>query len=42
MIIFGFVMLAVQGLVFSGPPPPSDKAVAMIALVSYFVFAGVV
>lgn len=41
MIIFGFVMLAIQALVFFGPPPPSDKAVAVIALVSYFVFAGV-
>jgi hypothetical protein len=41
MIIFGFVMLAVQALVFFGPPPSSDKAAAVIALVSYFVFAGV-
>lgn len=41
MIIFGVVMLAVQFSVFFGPPPPSDKAVAMMALVSYFAFAGV-
>jgi hypothetical protein len=41
MVIFGFVMVAVQGLVFFGPPPPSDKAVALTAFVSYFVFAGV-
>lgn len=41
MMIFGLVMLAVQALVFFGPPPPSDKAVAVMALVSYFVFAGI-
>ena len=41
MIIFGLVMLAVQFSVFFGPPPPSDKAVAMMALVSYVVFTGV-
>jgi len=38
MIIFGFVMLAVQFSVFFGPPPPSDKAVATMALFSYVVF----
>jgi len=38
MIIFGFVMLAVQFSVFFGPPPPSDKAVAIMALFSYVVF----
>ena len=41
MIIFGVVMLAVQSSVFFGPPPPSPQAVAVMALVSYFVFAGV-
>jgi hypothetical protein len=41
MVIFGFVMLAVQSLVFFGPPPSSDKAAAVTALGSYFVFAGV-
>ena len=41
MVIFGIIMLAVQGFVFFGPPPSSVKAAAVIALVSYFVFAGV-
>ena len=41
MIIFGVIMLSVQSSVFFGPPPPSDNAVAVMALVSYFVFAGV-
>ena len=39
-VIFGFIMLAIQAYVFFGPPPVSDKAAAMTALVSYFVFAG--
>lgn len=39
MILFGLVMLFVQGSVFFGPPPPSDKAVAVMALSSYVVFA---
>ncbi len=41
MVIFGLIMVAVQSLVFFGPPPRSDKAAAITALVSYFVFAGV-
>jgi len=41
MIIFGIVMLAVQASVFFGPPPPSGKAVAAMALFSYLAFAGV-
>lgn len=41
MVIFGLVMVAVQSLVFFGPPLSSDKAAAVTALVSYFVFAGV-
>lgn len=41
MVIFGVIMLAVQFSVFFGPPPSSDKAVAVMALVSYFMFAGV-
>jgi hypothetical protein len=41
MVIFGFVMLAVQSFVFFGPPPPSDRAAAITALGSYLVFAGV-
>jgi hypothetical protein len=41
MVIFGFVMLAVQSIVFFGPPPSSDKAAAMTALFFYSVFAGI-
>jgi hypothetical protein len=40
MVVFGFAMLGVQSIVFFGPPPSSDKAVALTALGSYFVFAG--
>ena len=42
MILFGVVMVAMQGVVFFGPPPPSDKAIAVTALASYFGFAAVV
>lgn len=41
MLIFGFIMLAIQAVVFFGPPPPSDHAAAGGALFSYFAFAGV-
>src|SRR6266700_432090 len=41
MWIFGIAMLSVQSTVFFGPPPPSDKAAAIMALVAYGVFAGV-
>ena len=41
MPIFGFIMLAVQGSAFVGPPPPSDQAVAITAFFSYLVFASV-
>jgi len=41
MVIFSIVMLFVQGIVFFGPPPASEKAAAIIALGSYAVFAGV-
>ncbi|MGQ0702374.1 MAG: hypothetical protein ACT4PM_04485 [Gemmatimonadales bacterium] len=40
-VIFGFVMLGIQVLVFFGPPPPSPKAAAVTALVAYLLFAGV-
>jgi hypothetical protein len=42
IVIFGFVMLTVQAYVFFGPPPTSDKAAAVTALISYFAFAGTV
>jgi hypothetical protein len=41
MVAFGIVMLGIQSLVFFGPPPPSEKAPAVMALASYFVFAWV-
>jgi hypothetical protein len=41
MIIFACIMLAVQGLVFFGPPPSSDKAAAGMALIGYVTFGGV-
>jgi len=41
IVIFGFVMLAVQAFVFFGPPPTSDRAAAVTALVLYFAFAGI-
>jgi uncharacterized protein YqfA (UPF0365 family) len=42
MVIFGLVMLAIQAYVFFGPPPVSDHAAALTALVSYAVFAAVI
>jgi hypothetical protein len=39
--VFGLLMLAIQGYVFFGPPPASPAALALTALVSYFVFAAV-
>jgi hypothetical protein len=39
MVIFGFVMLAIQAYIFFGPPPASDKSAAMTALVVYGAFA---
>lgn len=41
MTVFGVVMLAIQSSVFFGPPPDSDKALAVTALVSYAAFAAV-
>jgi hypothetical protein len=41
MLIFGVGMFAVQAYVFFGPPPTSDKAAAITALVSYLAFAGI-
>ena len=32
-------MLAIQAYIFFGPPPVSDKAAAVTALVSYALFA---
>ena len=41
MVIFGLAMLAVQGIVFFGPPPASDRTAAVSALLCYSVFVGV-
>jgi len=41
-VIFGIGMLAIQAYVFFGPPPASDKAAAVTALVSYVVFAAII
>ena len=41
MVIFGVLMLGIQSYVFFGPPPSSDKAAAVTALASYFIFAAV-
>jgi len=42
MVVFGVVMLGVQAYVFFGPPPVSDNAAALTALISYGVFAAAV
>jgi hypothetical protein len=42
LLIFGVVMLAIQVYVFFGPPPPSDRAAAMTALLAYAIFAAFV
>jgi hypothetical protein len=41
LVVFGILMLAVQGLVFFGPPPASGAAIASTAIVAYVVFAAV-
>ncbi len=41
MLAFAFLMLPIQGFVFFGSPPASDKAAAITALGSYAVFAAV-
>ncbi len=38
-LVFGALMLAIQGYVFFGPPPASDRAAASTALIAYAVFA---
>ena len=42
MAVFGMIMLAIQAYIFFGPPPASDKAAAVTALVAYAVFAVVI
>ena len=40
-VVFGLAMLVIQASVFFGPPPPSDKAVAVMGLASYLMFAAI-
>lgn len=42
LIAFGLLMLGVQAAVFFGPPPPSDRGAAVMALASYAVFAAII
>jgi hypothetical protein len=39
LVVFAILMLAVQALVFFGPPPASGAAIASTAIVSYLAFA---
>jgi len=38
-LLFGLIMLGVQAYIFFGPPPASDKAIAVTALLAYVLFA---
>lgn len=40
--VFGLIMLVVQAYVFFGPPPASDKALALTSIIAYLVFALVI
>ncbi len=42
IVAFGLIMLAVHAYAFFGPPPSSDKAAAVTALMAYIVFALVI
>jgi hypothetical protein len=42
LIVFALLMLAIQALVFFGPPLTSDRQAAVTALTSYLVFAAVI
>jgi len=42
LLAFGLVMLGIQAAVFFGPPPASDRAAAVTALISYAAFAAVI
>jgi membrane-bound metal-dependent hydrolase YbcI (DUF457 family) len=42
VIIFCILMLGIQASVFFGPPPSSDRAIAITALASYALFAAVI
>ena len=42
LVVFGVAMVAIQAVVFFGPPPASPRGAAVTALVAYFLFAGVI
>jgi drug/metabolite transporter (DMT)-like permease len=42
LFAFGLVMLAIQAFIFFGPPPSSDRAIAVTALAFYGIFASVI
>jgi membrane-bound metal-dependent hydrolase YbcI (DUF457 family) len=42
LLAFGFVMLGIQTAIFFGPPPASDRAAAVTALMAYAAFAVVI
>ena len=39
---FGIVMVVIQAYIFFGPPPSSDRELALTALISYAVFASAI
>ena len=41
VLVYGVLLLIVQGIVFFGAPPASSSAAALTALLSYIVLAGV-
>ena len=41
IIVFAAIMVLVQAFVFFGPPPSSDRAIALTALASYLLFAAI-
>ena len=42
LVVFGLAMVAIQAVVFFGPPPASPRGAAVTALLAYFIFAGVI
>jgi hypothetical protein len=42
LVVFSLIMLAVQAYIFFGPPPVSDVAFAVTALMAYVIFALVI
>jgi hypothetical protein len=40
--VFGLIMVVVEAYVFFGPPPASDKALALTSIIAYLVFALVI